>query len=34
MNFFYKFPLLNTYEFHTQESRDIDVIVFRVVNSS
>lgn len=31
--FFYKFPLLNTYEFHTQESRDIDVIVFRIVNS-
>ncbi len=28
--FFYKFPLLNTYEFHTQESRDIEVIVFRV----
>jgi len=31
--FFYKFPLLNTYEFHTQESIDVDVVVFRVVKS-
>lgn len=29
--FSYKFPLLNTYEFHTMETRDIDVVVFRVV---
>lgn len=28
---YYKFPLLNTYEFHTMETRDIDVVVFRVV---
>ena len=28
---YYKFPLLRSYEFHTQESHDIDVVVFRVV---
>ena len=27
----YKFPLLHSYEFHTQESRYIDVVVFRVL---
>lgn len=30
----YKFPLLNTYEFHTLETRDIDVTAFRVVKLS
>ncbi|KZX17782.1 ribosomal protein L11 methyltransferase [Methanobrevibacter cuticularis] len=29
--FFYEFPLDNIYDFHTQESKTIDVIVLRVV---
>ncbi|RBQ23663.1 Ribosomal protein L11 methyltransferase [Candidatus Methanobinarius endosymbioticus] len=29
--FKYKFPLFNTYEFHTQEAKSIDVIVFRTI---
>ena len=28
--FSYKFPLIHSYEFHSQESRDINVVVFRV----
>lgn len=31
--FRYKFPLLNTYEFHTQETKNIDVFVFRTIQS-
>lgn len=31
--FRYKFPLLNTYEFHTQETKNIDVVVFRTIKS-
>jgi len=30
--FSYKFPLVNSYEFHNQEIRYIDVVVFRVIN--
>ncbi|MCL2687541.1 MAG: METTL5 family protein [Methanobrevibacter sp.] len=29
--FFYNFPLVHSYDFHSQESREIDVIVLRVV---
>lgn len=31
--FRYKFPLKNTYDFHTQETKYIDVIVFRTITS-
>lgn len=32
-SFRYKFPLLNTYEFHTQETKNIDVVVFRTLKT-
>lgn len=32
-SFRYKFPLLNTYEFHTQETKNIDVVVCRIIRS-
>lgn len=32
--FHYKFPIKKIYDFHSKESKDVDVIVFRVLNES